>query len=707
MADLNPLSSKLKSFHDVYSSISGMKTTQTSISESLDGVSEQIETAIDGVSAASSDSQANQAKSCLILANDAVKSVKTHVNGDLTALFNNCDEVEDLVKKILEKIEEGKAWNPGWWERVWNDFKGFFCDEWRSGDSAKIAQANKEIDRWNKEGEAQLDSMSSAINSVKFGVIGNMTVGGSLGASVAYSDNYSFNATEWEAANPIYSSNFFTRTGSLVLGGVEGVGKVVEGVLDYGTTAVASVVSVFVPNAGKAIADFAARDLVGSAADSISDVLGLHDDEYRGFGKGLGSMVAHGALWMTGAGAVVSAVSIAGNSSESYLQSNGTDSSGKILGALGIGTVTGLTSYALGHAGKAVAQKFGTWVTGKGSATVVGRAYSSLSKTVGTSFGKGWTAGIKGSNKAATVVKGAINIAASPARGIGHMMTGGAKMISGSKLAKTSMWQRMGKLDAKADALSSKIVNKATGVFGKVGSGVKNHFSNTGKTQANGSGTNANASTGGNTNNGGANANASTGGNTNNVGANANASAGGKVSDSYSLGLPDLKSGETPMTYNQAQRDLKMLDDAYYALRLDEAASNPALAHDLGIYDNAFQTDTANVANSLFGKTGVTLNQDGNWYQNAENAAKYFGQQGIVNTPEGFNNFATNVYGIGRVDVPASLENGVIPIRPTSEGTISGNNRGAKVDVSAEGNTINNYGFAGGLVADAHSEKSN
>ena len=161
------------------------------------------------------------------------------------------------------------------------------------------------------------------------------------------------------------------------------------------------------------------------------------------------------------------------------------------------------------------------------------------------------------------------------------------------------------------------------------------------------------------------------------------------------------------MTYNQAQRDLKMLDDAYYALRLDEAASNPALAHDLGIYDNAFQTDTANVANSLFGKTGVTLNQDGNWYQNAENAAKYFGQQGIVNTPEGFNNFATNVYGIGRVDVPASLENGVIPIRPTSEGTISGNNRGAKVDVSAEGNTINNYGFAGGLVADAHSEKSN
>lgn len=345
MAELNPLSSKLKSFHDVYSSISGMKTTQTSISESLDGVSEQIETAIDGVSAASSDSQANQAKSCLILANDAVKSVKTHVNGDLTALFNNCDEVEDLVKKILEKIEEGKAWNPGWWERVWNDFKGFFCDEWRSGDSAKIAQANKEIDRWNKMGEDQLCAMSNAINAVKFGVNGNMTVGGNLGAQVSYSDNYSFTAEAWEKEHPKVHYNALSNIGCAIVGTVSSVFKLAEGVVDTAALLCADVVAASGHDAS-GIKNFIKKDHVGGAIESVMGNLSIYNPDAVKVGYAIGDFGVGKVLSkIPGVGWIVRSVysvGMAGQAAEVAL--NKTDN---LAIATGTAIVIGVTSSIL------------------------------------------------------------------------------------------------------------------------------------------------------------------------------------------------------------------------------------------------------------------------------------------------------------------------------------------------------------------------
>lgn len=345
MADLNPISSKIKSLHDVYSSISGMKTTQTSISESLDNVSKQIETAIDGISAASSDTQATQAKSCLILANDAVKRVKTCLNSDLTALFGNCDEVEDLAKKILDKIEEGKSWNPGWWEKVWNDIIGFFCDEWRSGDSAKIAQANKEIDRWNKKGEDQLNAMYNAINSVKFGVIGNMTVGGALGASVAYSDNYSFNPDEWETSHPEVHYNFLTNLGCVTVGVASSVFKLAEGVVDTVALLAADVVSIFGRDASN-IKNFIKKDHIGDFVESVMGNWSGYNPDAVKVGYLAGDFIVGKVLRnIPGAGLIVRSIyslGMAGQAAEMTL--NQTDN---LAIATGASLVTGASSFLL------------------------------------------------------------------------------------------------------------------------------------------------------------------------------------------------------------------------------------------------------------------------------------------------------------------------------------------------------------------------
>ena len=791
MAELNQMSSKLKSLHDVYPSISGMKTTQSAISESLNLASKLVETSVDGLSSASSDAQVTEAKSCLVLSNDAIQRVKSHVEGDLNALFSNCDEVESYCKRIEELRAEGVNWNPGWWERVWNEIKGFFNEEWRDGDSKKIAEANREIDRLNKKGEAQLTSMSNAINSVAFGVAGNMHAGGSLGNNVTYDDNYNFSPDVWEKENPVYTSNIFTKVGSLTVGAVEGVFKVGEGVLDTGATLVAGVVSLFDHDAGKSIANFAAKDIVGGAADWVSDTLGLHDDGYRNAGKLVGSTVAHGALWMTGGGAIVSAVSVAGSSMESSLQASGGEN---IWGAIGTGSVVGLSSYALGHFGKALASKFSTWATGTGSTTVFGKAYSALSKAAGTKFGNGWSSALKGKHFPGTVVNKAINIAASPLRGMGHLMTGGSKLIGGSKLARTSMWQKMGALDAKADALSTKVVDNVASAVAKPGqalgkaknsianrfrrgnasNGAQNNGGQNNGGQNNGAQNNGGQNNGGQNNggqnnggqnngaqnnggqnnggqnnggqnNGGQNNGAQNNGGQNNgaqnngaqnnggqnnggqsngtsanggngggstpsnesqpigrsanrgngggstpanesqpIGRSANRGNGGgstPANESQPIGSSTNGGGSTPangnpvnasngsvsergmygvtdankMSYNEAQRNLAKIDQ-YGLLDAFDSPDDIARAQQL------WMDSTANVADRMYGGSNIPLKQNGNWYQNAENGARYFGQQGLGNTPDGWNQFTDNVYTIGRLDASSY---GPTPIVPT------------------------------------------
>lgn len=109
------------------------------------------------------------------------------------------------------------------------------------------------------------------------------------------------------------------------------------------------------------------------------------------------------------------------------------------------------------------------------------------------------------------------------------------------------------------------------------------------------------------------------------------------------------------MSYNEAQRNLAKIDQ-YGLLDAFDSPDDIARAQQL------WMDSTANVADRMYGGSNIPLKQNGNWYQNAENGARYFGQQGLGNTPDGWNQFTDNVYTIGRLDASSY---GPTPIVPT------------------------------------------
>ncbi len=465
MADLHPLSSNLSTFKGVYDgSFSNMRSKQSDISNTLSEVINSIDSAINGFTTAGSDSQITSLKSCLTLAKDGTERVKSHVDGDLTNLFSNGDEVrgndsgQEIIGEIVKLINDGKNWKESFWQRVWNAIREIFTDEYIENDQAKIDRANQRIDHLNKKGEAQLAAMSSAINSVAFGVAGNMKNGGSLGTSITYEEQYEFNAEAWEQANPEVHLNILQQAGCAVVGAVEGVAHVAEGILDVGATALAGVVSWFNADAGQAIADFAARDLSAETAaglmDITSGITGITGDAYlasggRRLGRGAGELVAHGALWLTGGGAILSAVSIAGNSMESNLQA------GNGIGrSFFTGAVTGVASYALGKAGQAIASKFAGWATGSGSTTVIGKVYNAAAKAITTPFKDAHGLGGK-----------LVSIVTSPLRFTGNMMQRGANFINRT-VGTTGAFQVLNRADAAASGTFNRLFHVNSGATG-------------------------------------------------------------------------------------------------------------------------------------------------------------------------------------------------------------------------------------------------
>lgn len=293
MAELKSLSPKLEEFKNFCDGeLNSVKGTQSSVSSSLSSAANKLGEAISLFNKASSDSKIASLNGGISLAKDGLDRVKSHVEGDIDALLGDCKGLRSgPIQQILDKIEEGKAWKEASTEK---DKDGKLVT--KQNDQAKINEANAFIDRMNSKGEAQLDAIAAAINGVSFGVKGNMTLGGSLGASVSYADGYHFNGDQWDKDNPEtkYEDTpeiteevktvekeqedltFIEGVGAVGGGVVSGVAKLAEGVLDFGTMLVGGVVSIFNRDTADNIYAFAERDLTeevqrGILGDKIVD----------------------------------------------------------------------------------------------------------------------------------------------------------------------------------------------------------------------------------------------------------------------------------------------------------------------------------------------------------------------------------------------------------------------------------------------------
>ena len=454
MAELKYLSVMLDNFNNQYDSLTSISGPKGDISSELTSVANQLNDAISGFSSASSDSKIADLNSGLALAKQGLEVVKSHVDGDLDALLGNGAEVKAIIDEILELRRQGQSWKESGLERVWNNTIGSFVESWHDNDTYKIDQANRTIDQKNEKGEAQLQAMSAAINGVAFGVAGNMKMGGSLGQSVTYPDNYNFDGDKWDQEHPVYDLNFFQEVGCFVLGTVESGVKIVEGVVDAALTPVAGVVSLIKGNDDHALTKFIQTDWANEGASAVAGVIGVNKESYnassgRSVGSTIGTVVGHGALWCTGWGAVVSAVSIAGNTSETVIQNGGTVGEG-----LWKGTLMGTASYAGGKVLGAVVNKVSPAVSGwvNNSGNVVAKTL----KAASTSF-KDWGSLSVGGKVVSTI--------ASPVRGATNLLSkatsSGAKVLD-KAFGSSKVASALGAVDAKATNAAQSIVDKVS-----------------------------------------------------------------------------------------------------------------------------------------------------------------------------------------------------------------------------------------------------
>ena len=512
MATMHPLSSTLKSFESSYASLSGVKSAQSEVSSSLNDASNQLDSALNGFTTASSDAQCAQIKSSVSLVKSACSVVKSHVESDISALLGHAAEVKATIDEINEKIKEGSSMDDKVCTKKADPENGIPEDVYE--DNQDVIRLNKEIDLLNKKGEDQLNAMAGAIGGVSFGVAGNMKVGGSLGASVTYGDNYKFDPNAYvlkeepkkeepkeEEKEEVVAAetklNVVQEIGCGVVGAVEGVAKVAEGVVDAAVTVVAGVTSAIgtifgwfgwkegeaaLTGASKTMTDFAKRDttneLVSAAVDATSGLTGVTSEAYnnsagRSIGKTVGGVAAHAALWLVPGGAIVSSVSIAGESMERSLQQ------GKDLGTT---ILSGAASGAFAYVG------------GKALGNLAGKATNALSRSTGLAgkiyrastlhFGPGWASHSLGAK--------AVSVVTSPLRGA-------AKVIGALAKADNAAIQatRMGRAMARADTAATQAIGRAVNaVAGKVTGHGSGASSGTGSGSSSGTGSSSGSSGG-------------------------------------------------------------------------------------------------------------------------------------------------------------------------------------------------------------------
>ena len=147
MASMHPLSSKLKAFEESYSNFSQVKSSQGDVSSAVNDAINQLDSAINGFSKASSDAQGNQLNNCVSLVKSAAEVVKSHVEGDISALLANAAEVKATIDDIKDKISKGEAMDEQIVDVKADPDKGIPNDIMKP--NPEVPKLNQEIDELN------------------------------------------------------------------------------------------------------------------------------------------------------------------------------------------------------------------------------------------------------------------------------------------------------------------------------------------------------------------------------------------------------------------------------------------------------------------------------------------------------------------------------------------------------------------------------
>ena len=456
MATMHQLSNMLASFDESYTNFTNVKSAQNEVSNAINDATNQLDSAINGYTVAANDEQNNNIIAGVTLVKNACTALKSHIDGDISSLLSHGAEVKETIDEIKTRIKQGEGLEEKKLKQKADLANGIKDDVYE--ENQQVIKLNKEIDILNEKGEAQLQAMSNAINGVAFGIKGNMKKGGALGVSVNYGDNYKFNPADYalpqdngeqnpSEENPVGATkqlNILQGLGCGVVGAVESVGKVAEGIVDFGGTVVSGVSSLlgtvtgwlgwnggqrFFSGVSDSISGFVKNELVGGAigglVDLTSGITGVTKNDYnastgKAIGSTVGNVVAHGALWATPGGALLSAASIGGTSSETSLQSG--DAIGlAALKGVGMGGISFAGGKLLGAVTSKIAPSISNWA--QTSSNIFARGY----RAAATPFGAGW-----GSKSLGTKV---MSIVASPVRGaikgVGRMIQGGSKVAAG------------------------------------------------------------------------------------------------------------------------------------------------------------------------------------------------------------------------------------------------------------------------------------
>ncbi len=393
MATLTNVSSKLQTFMDeIYPNkskyISDASNFNTSVSTSLT----KYQDTLSDVSSSWTDSDSAVTKAVLELIINACNNIKTSIDNDLSTAINDFDKVKEVYDKAKKLHDDNTGLKPGeevdvgtWFEFIDGWFDG---KKYEKNDDDKIKKVNQDIELANKQGEALIDAIRAGLDGVNLGIVGNMKRGGSLGPVTNYS---SLNVEavvgainlpdEQTDSQPL---NFWQELGCGVVGAVESTVKVFEGAADFVLTLGAGAVSLITGNDDNQLREWAeydfARNTVGKVGELIAGSAEAYDNSVgRKVGDTIGTAVTHGALWVTGPGAIISALSVAGSASEDLLKDD------KTVGeALWKGAALGGLSYAGGKIIGAVTNKIAPALSGwiQNSSNIVARTL----KAATTSF---------------------------------------------------------------------------------------------------------------------------------------------------------------------------------------------------------------------------------------------------------------------------------------------------------------------------------
>ncbi len=395
------------------------------IGTTVDNANLKFKTASDTVGATCKDPQGNTAVAMLGLVSQASSRMHDSVINDVGAICAQCRLIDPQIEQIEKDMQTANNIpRDRLVVEAWDEFqRKVFTGSHNGSNYGRYCAIRDRVKHDMQQLEAHIASIAQSSYNIDLGITAASLASGALGPYTSFSDTFSFTKQQWEDENPMVSLTIWQEAGCAVVGAVESVVKVVEGVADAALTVVGGVVSLFTGNDDNWFRRAAQYDVAGTLGKGMASVIGVDAKAYeasigRKIGNFTGSVVAHGVLWATGVGAVISAVSIAGNSMERNLQD------GKTIGeALWRGTLDGAISYVGGRVlqsvGSKIMPKITNWV--KSSNNILARTI----KAGATSF-KDWGSLSLGGKVVSAVV--------SPLRGyikgVGSAIKTGAKWLS-------------------------------------------------------------------------------------------------------------------------------------------------------------------------------------------------------------------------------------------------------------------------------------